>query len=735
MFKILRNVTFLLAALSLIFASCKKKEFDSYYARPDNLAKPIYQQLQKRGNFTSLLKCIDKAGYKESLSAGGYWTFFAANDDAFKTFMQDNGINSIDDIDSSMARKIVTYNLVYNAYTESELTAYQAPGQSTAINPIPAFKRKTAFYDFVYTADVNGKSKKVVNTNRNYGSYVEEDNGNKYIPYFTDTTIPLLGVSATDYQSFYPNSTFSGFNVAGAKVVEKDIAAENGIIHIVDKVNFPPQNLDAYIATNNNYSEFKKLLDLAANFNYNDAVTKRYQAIYKSMDSVFVKGYSTGLAFAPNNENFISSGTDAQVDGYTMFVPRNQELLAYVKNILIYYKTFKEAPPALLYDFLNAHMWRTSVWPAKIASEQNSESETATFSSNDIIDRKILSNGIFYGLSNVQDADVFRTVYGQPYINPDYTLMIKGLDGDGLKTSIKIPVAKYTIFMMSNEELRKAGYDYYDDRGNWGYLRPNTSGSVDISDQAKARMFRILETSVLPTRNGELNDLSGKGIVEAYNGEYIKYNAGKVYASGNEENNDPVTIDSAKSSVNGKAYYTKKLLYFTEQPIPYHLQALSTKYPSQFSYYWQFLSKSPIYNPSDKSILGVALGGFYTFLVPTNAAITQAVKDGYLPGNVSTGAPNFAPSSASDQEKVQNFIYYHIIDKNTVVTDGKKYGAFPTLLKDNNGDVVYVTAVSPSKDNLSFRDAQNNSVSINLNYSNNLSNRAVIHSLNACLKY
>lgn len=735
MFKILRNVTFLLAVLSLIFVSCKKKEFDSYYARPNNLAQPIYQQLQQRGNFTNLLKCIDKAGYKESLSAGGYWTFFAANDDAFKTFMQENGINSIDDIDSSMARKIVTYNLVYNAYSESDLAAYQAPGQSTAINPIPAFKRKTAFYDFVYTANVNGQSKKVVNTNRNFGSYVEADNGNKYIPYFTDTTLPLIGITATDYQSFYPNSTFSGFNVGGAKVVEKDIPAENGIIHIVDKVNFPPQNLDGYIANNNDYSEFKKLLDLAANFTYDDAVTKRYQALYKSMDSVFVKGYSTGLAFAPNNENFLSSGTDAQVDGYTMFVPRNQELLAYMKNILVYYKTFKQAPPALLYDFLNAHMWRTSVWPAKIASEQNSESETATFSTNDIIDRKLLSNGIFYGLSKVQDADVFRTLYGQPYINPDYTLMTKALDGDGLKTSIKIPAAKYTMFMMSNVELRKAGYDYYDDRGNWGYLRPNTSGSTDISDQAKARVFRILETAVLPTRNGELNDLSGTGIVEAYNGEYVKYNSGKVYASGNEENNDPVTIDSSKNSVNGIAYYTKNILYFTEQPIPFHLSALATKYPTQYSYYWQFLSKSPIYNATDKSILGVALGGFYTFLVPTNAAITQAVKDGYLPGNVTTGAPNFAPTSASDQEKVQNFIYYHIIDKNTVVTDGKKYGAFPTLLKDNNGDVVYVTAVSPSKDNLSFKDAQNNSVSINLNYSNNLSNRAVIHSLNACLKY
>ncbi|MEO6161593.1 MAG: hypothetical protein ABIP23_11195 [Pelobium sp.] len=731
----MKNIALLSVAVCLILVSCKKKEFEDYYARPDNLADPIYQQLQAKGNFTSLLKCIDKAGYKESLSSGGYWTFFAADDEAFKAYLLNTGMSSVDQLDSVTARQIVTYNLVYNAYTDINLLKYQSPSQTNVLEPQVAFKRKTAYYDFVYTETVNGKPKKVINTNRNSGAYTEADNGNKYIPYFLDAGLAGLGLTANDYTTFYQNSTFGGFNIAGSKVTEKNVVAENGIIHIVDKVNLPPQNIDGYITSNDDYSEFKRLLNLVATYNYNDAVTKRYQALSKKSDSVFVKGYNPSLAFAPNNENFLSSGTDGQIDGYTMFIPRNAELKAYTKNLLTYYGTFEAAPPVILYDFLNAHMFRTSVWPNKINSELNASGETATFAKTDIFDKKVLSNGLFYGIKSVQDADVFRTLYGKPYLNPAYTLMTRALDGDGLKSILKIPAAKYTIFMMSNLQIRVAGYDYYEDQGNWGYLAAGTTGNPAISDVSKAKIFRILETSVLTTRAGELNNLSGKGIVEAYNGEYVKYNAGKVYASGNEETNTPVTIDSLKDVINGRAYYTKGLLTFTEQPIPFHIEALSKKTPANFSSYWQFLSNSPIYAASDKSILKVDLGAFYTFLIPTNAAITQAVKDGVLPGNKTTGVPNFKPTASTDIDNVQKFIYYHILDKNTVVSDGKKAGAFQTLLKNNDGDVLTVTAVSPSKDNLSFRDSFNKNVSIDLNNSNNLSNRTVIHSLNAYLKY
>jgi hypothetical protein len=43
-----------------------------------------------------------------------------------------------------------------------------------------------------------------------------------------------------------------------AKVIEKDIYAENGIIHTIDKVITALPSLDQYIGSNSDYSEFRK---------------------------------------------------------------------------------------------------------------------------------------------------------------------------------------------------------------------------------------------------------------------------------------------------------------------------------------------------------------------------------------------------------------------------------------------------------------------------------------------
>lgn len=735
MLRILKNVLLFSACLCLVLTSCKKKEFEEFYARPDNLADPIYQQLAAKGNYTSLLKCIDKAGYKETLSGGGYWTFFAADDAAFQTFLTSINKTSVDEIDKELARKIVTYNLVYNAYREDGLIKYQAPGQSNVDVNGPkeyATKRKTAYYDFVYSAQVDNVAKKVINTNRNGGGYAEEDNNNKYIPYFSIKALDGLSLGVNDYKQFFPNAGYDNFNVVDAKVTERDVIAENGIIHFVDKVILPLENIDEHIAKSNQYSEFKKLLDLAATYTYNDNITKRYQALSKSTDSVFVKGYVGSLAFAPNNENFLASGTDAQIGGYTLVAPTNTQLQAYSKEILKYYKTFESAPKSILYDLINAHMFYSQVWPSKVSSENNSIDETVNFDVSTIVEKKILSNGFFYGINSIQKPNAFRTIYGFAYLDPKFSLMKMAIDG-GLKPSIIVPQAKFTMFMMTDEQIRAAGYDFYEDRGEWGYLAPGTAGTVDISGRSRSRITRILETAVLPTRFGELDNLSGKGIVEAYNGEYIKYDGGKVYASGNEETNTPVTIDSVKNAVNGKVYYTKNILNFTETPILNTLEKLSIAEPASFEYFYKLYNTyndyfSTIPNP-------VALGSFYTFLVPNNEAIKQAVKDGMLKGNTTTGEPDFGTNTSEGLDLLIAFINFHVLDKNVVVTDGKKDGGFPTLLKGDSGDPLLVRAVSPAKDNLSFLDSYGNSVGIDLAKSNNLAYRTVIHSLTSYLKY
>src|SRR5689334_7093890 len=243
----------LCTVMGLLFA-CKKK-FDDYYERPAGLEPPIYQQLEARGNFTNLLAAIDKAGYKHILSTTGYYTFFAPHDSAFKAYLAENNLTSVNELDSAACRAIVTYCLVYNAFKKERLDDYQSQTGWVASS---AFKRKTANYTFVYSGtDTSGKAIKVIASNRNSVVFADADNNNKFIPYFVSDFMQSKKLTAWDYNYCYPNSKYTGFHVAGAALTEQDIAAENGVIHIIDKVFTALPSIDQYLEGRKEYSLFK----------------------------------------------------------------------------------------------------------------------------------------------------------------------------------------------------------------------------------------------------------------------------------------------------------------------------------------------------------------------------------------------------------------------------------------------------------------------------------------------
>ena len=125
---------------------------------------------------------------------------------------------------------------------------------------------------------------------------------------------------------------------------------------------------------------------------------------------------------------------------------------------------------------------------------------------------------------------------------------------------------------------------------------------------------------------------------------------------------------------------------------------------------------------------------FYTSFVPNNAAIVQAVKDGLLPGTVATGVPNFAPTLQSDKDLVNNFILNHILNKVTVVPDGKKIGTYETLFKNVSGDAGQLSITS-ALNSMQIKDNYNRTSNVVIANSNNLADRCVIHLIDGYLKY
>ena len=145
----MKRMALLFVCATMLFA-CNKK-FDKYYDRPADLEPPIYQVLEAKGNFKHLLAAIDKAGYKNTLGAAGYWTLFAPHDSAFQVYFTANNIAGIDALDSAKCRAIVTYCLVYNAFKEERLADFQS---NAGWVENAAFRRRTANYTGVYDATI-----------------------------------------------------------------------------------------------------------------------------------------------------------------------------------------------------------------------------------------------------------------------------------------------------------------------------------------------------------------------------------------------------------------------------------------------------------------------------------------------------------------------------------------------------------------------------------------------------
>jgi uncharacterized surface protein with fasciclin (FAS1) repeats len=738
MYKTIARFLIVISTFSF-FVSCKKK-FDDFYARPDTLAAPIYQQLSSAGKFNNFLSLIDKAKYKETLSAAGYWTIFAPTDSAFdadaefKAFIQSRGFSSISAADSTTAQMVVQYLLVYNAFEKSRIDDYQAPLGWVADN---AFKRRTAYYTGFYndTDYLNVPYKSIASNRNNSGVlnsyYILADNNNKYIPYFTDNFLATKGLTASDYTYFYPGSTFSGFNVANAKVTQKDIQAENGVIHIIDRVVAPLQSIDQYLRNKPQYSLFRSILErYMVLFIKNAEATRRYQVLNGGNTDVAVKVYSNLLAFSPNNENYFKlQDNDGQRDGWTMFVPTNDSLTKYINTVVLQqYPTINSLPISIISDLLNAHMWQSTVWPSKFSSTFNFLGEPAKMNpATDIVEKKILSNGIFYGTKKVNEPNVFSTVYGKAYLDPRYSLMTRLLDQE-VKSIITNPNVKYTLFLMSDAVLAAKGYSYNTSTSSW------MLGAV-ANDSIRINLLRMVYAGIIETPNNELNNIGTtgvSGIITSYGGECIKYNGNKVFTAGSIEKNVSVTIDSVRKVLNGQVVYINDLLYFPYNLIAQNLNQLGNPVTSEFNYFWRYLSNSTLYNTTTAEITGIVGGSFYTVFAPRNAAIVQAVNDGVLPGTA--GVPNFTPTLTADKLKVENFINYHILDKRTVIANGLDIGSFPSLLRNAAGDPVTFSVLYPGGV-FELGDGYNRKARLVTASSNNLSNRTVIHLIDNYLKY
>ncbi|WP_437919709.1 fasciclin domain-containing protein [Sphingobacterium sp. LRF_L2] len=730
-----------LAVLASELSSCRKDSLEAFYGRPDNLEPAIYYVLEEKGGYSDYLKAAEKAGYKSILQGQGYWTAFVPSDDAFNKYLQEQGYSHIDEIGEDKLKQIVAYSLVYNAFSQEQLNDYQS-NNGWVVNE--SFRRRSTFYNDVYNVTWNGRNIKVLDANRN-GAYSSTDNNNKYLSYFTSRYFAAKGLTAFDYNYFYPDTEFSDFNLFNGNVEQADIIAENGRIHTVNKVIEPPQSIDQYLSAHDEYSRFQEILNkYYVSYEVDDQATQKFQAITGENEDIYIKKYHEDLAFSPNNENYIKSqDNDGQTSGYTLFAPNNAAVESFLQTKLLKYYTDKNIellPISIIKDFVNVHFWQNTVWPSKFSSSLNSYSEPARFNVNtDVVDKAILSNGFFYGTNKVQEANIFSTVYANAYLNPTYSLFTKALNLE-LKQNLLIDQLNYLVFLIPDQELQRAGFEWSEVNNTFQYTP--VGGSTVTGGDALSRIRRLVATHIVDITGNTALDLSGKGSLETIGGEYINYDNWRLSSAGSLENLNAnlrtLVLSDQEETINGETFKITGALLFTDNQVGKHIYQYAQDADDPYYLYYQYLKNSSIYDQDEWKIEGFNTGVAYTVFIPSNQAIQEAIKNGWLPGTVNgnTVVPNFTPTTEQEKEQILRFLRYHIVINNSIVPDGKKDGTFATLLKDNYGETVTV-AIQNTGQQLLLTDklSAETTARLILEHSNVLSNRTVIHQIDSYLKY
>ncbi len=710
--------------LLLIFAvliglqGCEEK-IDSFFAPPDHLEGTIYQTLEARGNFTAYLKCLDRTSYAAGLKKSGSWTVFAPDDEAFETFLNENGYTSVDDLPWKRATDIVKFSIILDAYNTTTLTYY--PSQYYAGS---AIRRYTQMVDSIVEVDSKDYPNFQEWTDRTYKLHPRNS---QVIPqtYFIQSYFDAQIMNPEDYDFMFPGETYTGaMRVVNAKVKEENVITENGLIYILDKVVEPRENLYQHLLSKENkgsYKIFKSMIDRFGSFAFKEMVENPVSGV---QDSIFRLSFQTGitnnyLAYNPNDEAYPRLKNNVNrtyANAVGLFAPTDEALTEYLnENSLLgrYYDSYDEMPLDVVGIVLNmnfiADFW--DLCPGHYGNLFNVGLEALDMFESNIVERKWCSNGMFVGIDKVFTPTKFATCLGPLVLDTDYSIMNKMIKDLGIDNSLTGSGIDITVVGLKNDQI----VDMPDP--NSAYRRVSVVGyNEDLSyiylsvtgdpHSANNRIYPVLgaETSSdvnyvnTTLKSIVLNQIIDKPVdptvdnfYQTRSGEYVQIsNNGKSFAGGGDiAAGTSANLVEDIETTNGRFLIMDGPLI---RPTRYTYGALSDN-PNEFSMFLQVLdganAKVNISGYGDDYLIGfIDLRKSYTLLAPNNAAVQQAITDGVIP----------EPASLSSMEPVekatailslQKFAKKHFIQQ-AIPTDGTTSGTFSSLCVDRVVDYIPV---------------------------------------------
>jgi uncharacterized surface protein with fasciclin (FAS1) repeats len=442
--KIKAQVVLLLTLLCLL-SGCEKWPEQDIYKRPGWLPGKLYTTVSVQDNLTLFSECLRLTGLDKILDVSGSWTVFAPTDEAIKQFLAESHYASISDIPLDKLERITEFHIIQNPWSFEQLQTLGVngwrKGEGVNANPI-AYKRETMLRNPVEKYWIRRtKNKEVIvldsiSSDRYKRVYVQS---RKYVPIFFDEYLKTAGLSSEDFRFYFDRPyEFGNVYFAGAKIIKADIFAENGFVHIIDKVVTPLLNAKELLEKEMPGESYKLFMEMVywyyPDFEANKTATFNQPEVILGglVDTLWDLNYSK-LAFAMHNER-ISTFNQTLARHNGLYAPTDEAFRKFIDGILTtksgypHWPDHKSLPPDVVNIIIAQNLKSTPLYPTtnqykEIFRETNRYHQKE----KDIVRKEFGSNCTFIGLNAYIPDRVFTSVTGPVFCRPNYSIFRRAL--------------------------------------------------------------------------------------------------------------------------------------------------------------------------------------------------------------------------------------------------------------------------------------------------------------------
>lgn len=542
--------TFLLVSgIALVLLSgCQTLTDQEIYQRPGWLPGKLYTTVSVQQNLSMFTEVLQLSELDKILDVSGSWSVFAPTDEAMKLYLAENGYSKVSDIPNDKLVKLAKFHVIQNPWSLEQLKLLGSNGWRLDKDTKPAsyaYKRETMLKnpDEKYWI-VKGSKKEMIVMDSTISDkarmvFVQS---RKYVPVFYDEYFKVNSISPSDY-AFYFKRPFEQGKVfyAGAKIIQSDILAENGFVHIIDKVVDPMLNGKEFLEIEKPGESYKLFLELIywhfPKFEMNiSATTSQYEVrLGHVVDTLWDLKY-VNLAFNLQEERILDI-YQTLIKHNGLVAPTDKAFREFLDGTLTaksgfpHWADYKALPIDVANIIVSQHLKSSPIYPST-SGYQDIFKKDSRFkqSEQSIIRKEFGSNCTFIGLDSYIPDRVFTSVTGPVFCRPSYSVFRRALQYSGALNTIAnhkgplyfFPIPDYTL--QSDSSLLVNWINRDDDKYNFTAYNRFTMKMENISSSTlRSWLLNQVGTSVSVNNNTEtIRTLAGNYITWDHSNNTIR---------------------------------------------------------------------------------------------------------------------------------------------------------------------------------------------------------------------